>query len=440
MSVTVGIILDTSASMTGYGYVADTVIDSKAFVNMALQPGDQFTVVQYSTSGSNVYPATGTTLATVDSNLTVPAAAAAAIQNLTFLGSCTNITNANGGIPFANSFISSTTNTGLILLTDGYQNCGSNPPALPGYPVYVCGMGSNVNTTFLQNIATQTGGTYYSMPYISTMMQIYNDIRGTATFPNVQTLDNTLNQCQPLNYLYLPVDVDDTSDVAEFVVTWDNTAYTYTSSAQPTGNQISITLVDPAGNVVSNTPIVIGEAYVVFQISSPTAGTWYTQIEYAGTSGGPTLNFTVGVFEFASDDDAVTLVVEQEPASGGGAKLTARAMQRGQVLPGVRIQAETLTPTVSEQEALARHRDALKSLDLPPDGKLTDSAKLNILHQKLLPQRDIFGHRRSLVRFAPQGDGSHAAPIAPRSHVVVKATGKTESGVPFQRTRVVSVV
>lgn len=441
MSVTVGLVIDTSGSMSNNGYVANTVIDSKAFVSMALQPGDQFTVVQYSTSGANVYPATGTSLATVDAQLTVPAAAATAIQNLTFDGWSTNITNANGGVPFAASFISSTDDAALVLLTDGYQNDGSNPPALPSYPVYVCGMGANVDTTFLQNIATQTGGTYYTIPYVSTMMQIYNEIRGNATtFANVQLIANQLQPCPPLNFLYLPVTVDDTATVAEFAVTWDNPSYTYTSSAQPTGNQVSITLVDPSGNVVATTPVVIGEGYVVFQVSSPATGGWNTQIEYAGATGGPAIHFTVGVFSFASAASAVTLLVEQEPAAGGGAKLIARAMQHGKPLPGVRVEAETVTPTVSEKEALERHRDALQSLDVPPDGKLTDSAKLNILHQKLFPETDIFGHRRSLVRFAPQEHGRHAASIPPRSHVVVKATGKTASGVPFERTRVVSVV
>lgn len=438
MSVAIGVIIDTSASMTAAGYVADTKIDSSAFVNMALQPNDSFTVVRYDVNGGNVYPPSGTTPAVVDVARTVTKAAEAAINSLTFNGGATNM---GSGIQSGRGFIDGATpaKKALVFLTDGYQNFGTDPlTVLPAYPVYTCGMGGIVNTALLQRIATSTGGKYYSVPFISTMMQIYNQIRGTSTtFASVQLLVNSLSPLGAVSYVYLPVAVDDTSDIAEFTVAWDDARYVYTASGQPTGNQISITLVQPNGELSPVTPVVTGSGYAVFDVNTPPVGTWHVQVEYAGSTN---INVTVGVFEFAPSSAAITLEVEHLRADDGTSSLRAHVLHNGAKLSGVQVRAETLAPTVSDRDALAANTARLAGIPSTADAPIDDSARLNILRESLLPSHDVLGYRRGLLRFQPQTDDTHlAALVAPRTNLSIVATGVTPGGVPFQRARLVSV-
>lgn len=115
-----------------------------------------------------------------------------------------NATCIECGIRFANTEISQHGRTGFkkveILMTDGQAthkvgSKGGNisrslaePPAtqaaVEGHAqndivYYVIGLGSNVNTTFLKNIAQQTGGKYYAAPTANDLDDIYREIEET---------------------------------------------------------------------------------------------------------------------------------------------------------------------------------------------------------------------------------------------------------------------
>ncbi|BBJ27998.1 vWA domain-containing protein [Athalassotoga saccharophila] len=76
----------------------------------------------------------------------------------------------------------------LIVMTDGGDNASTHTSSdVIGYakslkiPIFTIGLGSSINSTVLQNIATQTGGKYYYAPSSSDLLAIYNSLIKTVT-------------------------------------------------------------------------------------------------------------------------------------------------------------------------------------------------------------------------------------------------------------------
>jgi len=439
-------IVDTSNSMTYYNYVAITVIDTKAFLNNAL-PGDYIGVASYDVSGRVTY-----NLTQVDQNLTVPVAAAAAVQNLNFTGSCTNM---GGGLQTAVNMLSSApsgVNKGLVLLSDGYQNCGTNPLPLPAGtpPVYSCAMGPSSDQNLMQQIATQSGGQYYYAPYVYNMMQIYNQIR--AQTPSAQLLANGYKVAQAYDYLMIPATVSAGNDVGQFSVVWSDPNYKFTNG-QPGLNQLSVTLVTPAGVVITPMPTLQGGAYVVFNIPNPAVGQWYIQIMYGGTT---PQGLTGGAFEYAPSGNAapLQLTVDAPAVVRKGEPITyhAHLTDNGKPITGQHLHAVITRPKFSQQSALKTYAAQLKTIKLSDETMDTiqhpDLAKLDLLYKQRLNENeeDLLPHLKSGAVLTEAKHGGYSGTIhetheAGSYTVELEVTGFSDkSKTPFSRTHRFNVV
>lgn len=436
-------VIDTSGSMTASGYVAITVIDSKAFVNCALA-GDKIGVVNYDVNGNVAFPFT-----VVDTNLSVDQQAAQAIQNLSFQGSCTNI---GGGILSGRGMLDTAPYArGMVLLSDGYQNCGTAPlSVLPsGYPIFACAMGPNSDQNLMQQIASgTTNGQYYYAPYVVEMMQIYNQIR--ATNPLTQVVANNLNSVGTQNYELVPATISQGNSQAQFVVTWTDTSFVYTSGP-PSGNKLSITLVNPNGTVLQNPPTVIGSGYVVYNLSNPMVGQWYVQVEYPGTISA--LPVTVGVFEFQSSSASPLQLEVNVPdtiSAGEPLQCTAKVTDDGEPISKLSIHAEISQPKISLANALNLYSEQLALVEPAPDdvdgGMPADLARLKALHMKYLPEKDILPTRVYASPLQLGRDNSYTMEVgdtkqAGSYNLHFRVTGYAEkSATPFQRSQLVSVL
>lgn len=441
-SVNVAPVIDTSASMTSNGYVAITVRAASAFVSYS-RAGDGLGVVNYDVQGNVTYGFT-----TVDQNLTQAIAAAAAIQGLQFNGSWTAI---GSGLQTGEGMLNSqATPKALVLLSDGYNNHGPDPlTVLPsGYPVYSCAMGTKADTDLMQKIAQRTGGSYYNAPYPSTMMFIFNQIRGTPSF--VQTVANQINQIQAQGYQLIPAPISAGNSGSQFGVVWDNNSLSYTPSPNPTTSQISITLVNPSSPISGIAPVIVGAGYVVFDIQNPVIGTWYVQVISGSNS--VTIQVTSGVFEFPTNpQSAASLEISVPPLlkAGQPLNLAAQIIEEGESMTGVKMQAEVLRPTLSISSALSLYRDQWKSIELKDEDEVggvpPDIAKLAKLRSQLLPGHDLLAHRTHPLLLKEAAKGSLAASLtdtlqAGSYTIRVVANGVSpKTNAAFQRTELATV-
>jgi hypothetical protein len=434
-------VIDTSNSMTIFGYVAITVIDSKAFVS-CMRPGDSLGVVNYDVNGNTAFPFT------VVQAPQTSQSAGTAIQNLSFVGGCTNI---GGGIQAARSMLDNAPNArGMVLLSDGYQNCGTAPlSVLPsGYPIYACAMGPNSDQGLLQQIATGTQGQYYYAPYVVQMMQIYNQIR--ALNPLTQIVANNLSNITPQNYELIPATISSGNSEAQVAVVWTDPSFVYTSGP-PSGNQLSITLVDPNLNIVTTPPWQVGSGFVVFDLPNPLAGQWQVQVEYPGTS--QPLPVTAGVFEFQSNAASpLQLEVEVPQTINAGEPLpfTAKVTDDGEPVSGLSVHAEIVQPKISIRNAINLYNDQLSAVEPAvtdiSNGIPDEVARLTALRLQRLPQIDILPHRQYAVPL-PAGEDGHYKNTINSTHeagsynVHVRVSGYAKkSGTAFQRCQLVSVL
>lgn len=445
-TVSACLIVDTSASMSPW--VSNTVIDSKAFVSYALA-GDAIAVVNYDVNAANCYAPNGQ-MAVVDSTLSQLPAATAAISTLTFNGNCTNI---GGGIQRANSLLgaSGVTPKAAVLLTDGQQNCGTDPSQVPPtFPVYTCGMGSAVSVSQLQAIANRTNGVYYAVAYPINMMQIYNQIRSSQ--PRIQSVVNhlaALNSSQ--QSLLLPASIAASSDLQQVGVVWSDPSYVYANNPQPTGNQIYLALYQPNGQPVSGPPARVGSGYAIFDVPSPTPGMWNVYIQYAGSTN--PLYFTAGVFEFTPTGQSEVRLSIDTPAlvkAGSPLPINARLVsENGDSIAISSATAEVASPAISIKNALVKHATDLEGLsplpEEPSHDEDTPRRRLAQLHRLLLPSHNILPQRMRAAPMAPAADGSHQAVVADTQqggayNVLVRAQGYCEkSKSVVQRTQLVTV-
>ncbi len=436
-------VIDTSYSMTANGYVDITKRDGSAFVSYA-RPGDGLGVVNYDTNGN-----TTQAFAVVDQNLTQAIAAAAAIQGLPFNGSSTAI---GLGLQTAEGMLNSQANPrGIVLLSDGFQNAGPAPlSVLPsGYPVYACAMGQHADTQLMQQIAQRTGGQYYNAPFPSTMMFIFNQIRGLPSF--VRTIANLQNQIQVQGYTLVPAPISGANSQVQFGVVWDDNALSYTSSANPSTSQISITLVAPNAPISSITPVIIGVGYVVFDVPLPQSGQWYIQVISGSNS--TAIQVTSGAFEFPTNSEGAADLVVIAPdslAAGQPLSVEAQVIENGKPIDGLNVRVEVMHPTVGVANALATHRDALKGINLTEQDRAAgvpeEHLRLAKLRLQLLPSQDIFRHRTFNLMMAQTKLGKHTTTVRDTNsvgsyNIHVIATGRSpETNTMFQRSHLVTVL
>lgn len=425
-------IIDTSASMSYSGYAGITKTDSQAFIRSA-RPGDRIGVVSYDTAGRVTYPAGGTSLVTVDFSMKQPREAAAAIELLSFDGDCTNIA---GGIAVGRSLMDSQPfPKGLVLLSDGYWNCGSDPlQNLPGYPIYSCAMGPDSDQNLMYQIAYRTGGKYYFAPTAFQMTLIFNQIRGELS-PGTLV---ALNQQQPLApgaQLSVPADIGPSSDGLQFSFVWNDPSLIYTPDT-PQPGQIQVGLwVPDTGTRWGAEPDVIGLGYVIWNIPSTSPGRWQISAQFAaGASMLPDVTTTAGALEFGSDT-----VLEVEPRQAGdGVDLSVRLVSGGQPVTDQRVTVEVVRAEPVE-DAVARLQRDLSTVVVPGNVKEVPPQIAQLRALAIRRGRQVVEERRQTLA----DDGSHQwqVPFDGASSMTFRAvaTGKTADGVAVQRTSIFSV-
>jgi len=436
-------VVDTSYSMTSSNYAAITVIDTKAFLSNALA-GDYIGVASYDQNGRVTYP-----LTLVDTALTVPTAAANAVQTLSFTGSCTNI---GGGLQTAVNMLSSAPagmNEGLVLLSDGYQNCGTAPIPLPAGtpPVYSCAMGPASDQSLMTSIATTSGGTYYYAPYVYNMMQIYNEIR--AQNPNSELVANDYKNAEPYDSLLIPATISAGNDLGQFSVVWSDANIPFVNG-QPGLNQISVTLVNPSGVVLTPLPTLQGGGYVVFNIPNPPTGQWYIQVEYGGSQ---PQGLTGGAFEFSPSGNAAQITMKAKaPTSvkaGTPIPYTVNLEDDDSAITGQQIHVVLTKPKISIPNALIMYSHMLKDIVLPDNmadrHNNLDLARLQYLHQSHLPAMDLLPHVKQSSFLSQVKNGSYSGVVldtleSGSYNLQFNVTGfSKKSGTAFSRSYLISI-
>ncbi|CAO3425146.1 hypothetical protein [Azospirillum doebereinerae] len=280
------------------------------------------------------------------------------------------------------------------------------------------------------------------------MMKVYNQIRSNSV--SASLLANELDDIQTNDYRLVPAVVSQTPGGAQMSAVWSNTDVTYTRGS-PSGNQLSVTLVDPNGWTSPLDPTVIGDGFVIYNVDNPAPGEWQVQLEFAGR--GQTINCTSGAAQFRSslrmgaalniDIDAPTEILAGQPLP-----LTVQATEGGVGLTNLRAHAIITRPVISLAQALVTYADRLGSVQPRAEdiarGKPEPMARLAALRAKLLPEGDILGHVSSVVHF--QGSDGNLAAALPNTTVAgpysvqVVVTGEAPIAGPFQRTKLLSVL
>lgn len=448
-SVSVVPVIDTSTNMASSGVsTSDIQIAVTAFLGSVLA-GDAIGVVNFDTAGNVAY-GPNNQVAIVDSNLDQVTPANNAVNALTFTGTCTDI---GGGLQTAYGMFTTSgapSLQGAVLLTPGIQSCGTDPLTLSSYvPTYACAVGASADQTLVQQIATLSNGQFYAMATDPSITSVLATIRGAQT--GTTTVVNAYQEIATQDFWLQPATIASGSSEAQFVVVWENTAFTYTSSSNPGPSEVSITIVQPPGITLTAPPTTQGAGFVVFDVTSPASGpgSWYVQIMYPGTVA--SLLAATAVFELSSTSTTALPLALEAPRTvqaGQPVHITAGVTDGDEPVRGLRTTAEIVAPRMGVDRVLSIHRDQLATVTPPPEwlaaGVSEERARLQALRESLLPEVDILGHRTYRMPLVAEDDGRYGLTIADTRErggylVKVHVQGYAErSATPFERTSLVS--
>ncbi|WP_439515780.1 vWA domain-containing protein [Oceanibaculum nanhaiense] len=356
--------------------------------------------------------------------------------------SATGLTNIQDALNKASALLTnSQASNSIVLLTDGYANQGTVPPVKPtnSPPIYAIGLGNSVNTTDLQNLASTTGGHYYHTPGVQTLMQMYNDIVAQAGMGAVLT--NTQGSVGTSG-LSATTSVSSGAGPIRIGVAWDNQALTYTSGT-PSTNQISLSVHCPTGTSLPATPTAQGAGFVVYEISSPGAGTYSSLVTCNPQS---STSATIG----AVDTSLTTSFAYSAPATAPLGKSIVVpchvADADGSTVSGWSMSGFVDSPSIDPQEVIARNRAALDALDMgdiPPE-EVNDNQRLLLLDAQRGPDQPLLPRHRAPVEIA-HGPGENRVSFTPQTrgvHIVtVKAVGHAPAaGREFSLVRVMTIL
>jgi uncharacterized protein YegL len=173
----------------------------------------------------------------------------------------------------------------MVLLTDGIHNAGTETPddVLPdlisnGVQVYTIGIGTDVNSNLLQDIAHRTGGEYFEVDYDPSaptpptqIKEAVINLEGVAHGGGlVADITGSTNPGIREESAYIEQD----SKKATFTLSWDNpNALLSLELLSPDG--VSITLDSMPANVHA---VYNQGTYMGFQVEQPVMGTWILRV------------------------------------------------------------------------------------------------------------------------------------------------------------------
>jgi Ca-activated chloride channel family protein len=154
-------------------------------------------------------------------------------------------TDLNVGLNEAINILDNDTGTGktkvIIFLTDGITNSGAayssedaKNAASKGYVIYSIGLGSNVDSDSLKDMANRTGGEYYLSPSADNLQSIFNEIFKKVTTSDapcyVDVVESTQNYIVDESSFNVTPDNIVTNDSGITTITWKNISKEYGSS------------------------------------------------------------------------------------------------------------------------------------------------------------------------------------------------------------------
>jgi hypothetical protein len=252
-----------------------------AFVG-ALATGDQFALVGYGETITNIYPAE-LRLATV-SRRTVKDATKA----LRFLEPQPGLRGMGNAIIAGTEILQgSAAPLGMILLAEGPNDVEPDPlQVLPlNIPIYTIALGDQAPKSLLEQIAQQTGGKYYFAADAYDLQTIFYDIigrsdSGVIVFNGARELSNGQKFSTVAR-------VPKGGVVLRLTASWGNPAVIY-GGTSPAG-VVSASILDPNFNPWNGDPTENDFGYVAFEIPDAMQGDWIVDWIYHGPS---TINLT----------------------------------------------------------------------------------------------------------------------------------------------------
>lgn len=401
VSVSVVAMLDVSGSM--YQAMPMVIIDGKAFIRSA-RPADQIAVVKFQSNASMVYPP-NPALVTVDPQMSVTAAAAAAIATLTSGGS----TDMGDAVNLAVAMMAGATNAtkAYMLLSDGAWNVGPDPNAVmpSDVPVFICGLGSGMSQSYVAGMLSKNAKSLYiASPNAYQMMQVFNSIRGLAAQAGVPT--NVIQAYTGTDYSLTPVTIAGTSDEVQFSVVWSDASIRYTSG-QPDANHVNLVLIDPSGASTAYQPVVADPGYAIFALNAPQTGVWQILTQYAVAN---PITGTHAGFEY----DTVLQLDLKTPATvtqGSGFTIRADLTDAGSPIENVQVSARVTKPQFELAAMLDQHRDAIARHQEANEDHSPYVALKAVLKQ-MAPGVDHFPYASTYVPLIQAQDGSYQAEVA----------------------------
>jgi uncharacterized protein YegL len=285
--MSVALIIDSSGSMLNNDPSGLRKAAGKLFIDLA-QAGDKIAVVDFDSS------------ATVRAVLTQinSATEREGLKSAVNLIDSNGLTNIGAGLQSGYNLLNSdgsNNKKAAILLTDGvdepegtYQNQHLQFKS-KGWAVFTVGLGSGVDSAFLQRVASETDGAYYPAASSQNLQDIYKTLSTQVQdqLP-VSTQSVTLF---PNQLASLTTSVPPSSALATFSTTWP-------------GSDVGMTLRSPSGATIQGTTPGIyyakGATYEVIRVNQPEAGQWTVQLR---------------AISVASSGEPVTLAVDAQRAT-----------------------------------------------------------------------------------------------------------------------------
>lgn len=295
---------------------------------------DRFAVTGFNSTANAVYPA-GSKLETIGE--AAQEAAVKAIEGLTALG----LTNVKAAIDVSHAYFGSVPSPrGIVLLSDGIVTAGGDPLAnLPvDVPIYTIALGRDFKPTYLQEIATKTHGKYHFAPVGVQLYAIYNDIvSDTQVARAIANVETTVG---PYRFSLTPFEIAAGTSDATVAVDWLPPDVTYVHGP-PSGSRLTVNLIDPDGNVLTQEPSAVATGFCVFRIAAPKAGQWQVEI---WSSASVRILGNVGVFEPESEAGLELDLEAPTAAVGGRLGYEARLLDGEEPLDRVRASASLERP------------------------------------------------------------------------------------------------
>jgi subtilisin family serine protease len=273
-NVDVELVIDRSGSMGAEGKMEAAKQAAKQFVDL-MHRDDMIGVVSFDDRIETSYPLTAITSQDVRNQ------ARDAIDLLY----ARDYTSIGGGLQRGQEQLTTLGSAShpwaIVLLSDGLEN--TRPVVADVLPdivasktvVHTIGLGSDADEPLMQDIASQTGGTYHLAPGPQELAGIYNTISGAVS--GQQTLIHATGEAQQGVTDKIDVVVDSTVSEATFSLTWANSA----SDIDLTLRKPNGAIVDPnVANTDPNIDYVVGSTYKYYRVRGPSlmTGVWKMRV------------------------------------------------------------------------------------------------------------------------------------------------------------------